>query len=238
MNNDDFSIFTPVLKLNARERYCTGNMSLLRLMVKRWDYCPPEDATRIAELAVRFAELGAIPGVISIAVVEGEGLVCWDGNHRFRAALQMESPPQLLFHVWENPTVEELQERYQAVNSGVNHASLFSIRNCSPEALAKAEQAVEVMAIKYRPFFTPRANPREPHTNREAMTEVAATFFTRHPGVSVKAYSDLLEKANAVMAEQAKDLRDKVAAKCKQDNCYLFVKSVSLPATLEALVSK
>jgi hypothetical protein len=241
MSGDNFSLFTTVHKINEHERYCIGNMSLLRLMVKRWKFCPAEDSARVDEIAAYIKKHNnVVPGLINVAVIEGEGLVCWDGNHRFRAASRLETSPTLLFHVWESPSEDELKERYRAANSSINHTGTEKVSMYSCELIARARPVVDALAAKYKGFFTPRHAARQPHTNREAMTDFVCQFFTEHSTVDGPGLLSLLDRANDIMAQavESSGLGEKALKKCQEGNCYLFIKGTSLRDVLNELCSQ
>ena len=58
------------------------NWSLISPLCKKWSRNRDPDMTRVDEMIHFYNNGGYIPKIIHLAEVIGEGIICYDGNHR------------------------------------------------------------------------------------------------------------------------------------------------------------
>jgi hypothetical protein len=228
---DDFNVFSTLYRYNEKERLCIGNTRVLKSLVRRWSLNRPEDESRVTEIKSYIEKSKRVDGIICIAIMDGEGMVVWDGLHRFKAICMMENPPQALYHVLENPTEDELKERFIMLNKGVPVSSLY-IDDTSKHLKTVAEDTVKILYKKYKDHFSTASRPMEPNINRDELYTILYEYLKEHPDTTHHDLLLLLEKANQKIKSANLALKQKVFDKCTKTGCFLFVKDVNLSKIL------
>ncbi len=225
----DLSVFNTIFVYNERESLCTGDIGVLKSLVRRWSLNRPEDGDRVREIRECIERDGRVDGLISVALLEDEGMVCWDGLHRFRALCGIDNPPVCLFHVWKNPSETELKERFISLNKSVPVPTLYTEKERDNELIKTAEHLIEMLMIKYKQVFSSSNRPNDPNVNRDSLLSDIHAFLKENPGLTSKQMWMALMKANMYIKKcDLSDVKQRALDKCKQIDCYLFLKSINL----------
>ncbi len=232
------NIFESVYKLTDTESVCTGNLMMLKVVVKRWAHNRPEDDTRVEEIAREIDHSRRVDGLISLAVTD-EGIVCWDGLHRFKALCRVPNPPtNVLYHVWMNPSEDELKQRFISINKSVAVPSLY-IDKTSPSFKRNCEQIMKNCIYLYKDHFSSSARPIEPNVNRDVFLEFVSDFLVEHPTMESGSFIRLLREANQrIAASDLTKVKPKILEKCQKTQCYLFLKHVGLRQILSSVMNE
>ena len=232
------NIFETVYQLCDKESICLGNIGMLKVVVKRWSRNRPEDETRVVEIARLIEETGRVDGLISLAVTP-EGIVCWDGLHRFKALCRVATPPRnVLYHVWMNPSEDDIKDRFISINKAVAVPSLYTDKT-TPAFKATCEKVMKNCMYFYKDHFSSAARPLEPNINRDVFLQIITDFLSEHPSLDASALMKLIRQANeSVAASDLSSVKPKTMEKCLKTQCFLFLRHVSLPVLLKSMLDK
>ena len=75
---------------------------------KIWSRNRPPDELRVNEITKYIQQNNYVDGIIYLANLKDEGLICYDGNHRRSALSKLDKSYKIFINVLENPTLELL----------------------------------------------------------------------------------------------------------------------------------
>ena len=196
------------------------------LDVKQWKYNRPPDITRIPEIHDWMKQFRRMDGVLNLAYIIGEGLVCFEGNHR-RLALEGLDIPVFADIVWD-ATHETVTHEFRRLNKSVTVPDLYVVE--TPATLrVELEDAVTDFRKKFKIMESTSPRPNRPHYNRDNLTNE----FTRLQKELVIPVGELMTRIyalNEYYGENDKSkLSEKVRKKCEASGLWLFAWSSSIP---------
>lgn len=92
--------------------------------IKKWKHNRPHDEHRVLKLRKYQNLQKHVNGTIHLAYLKEEGLVCYEGNHRFQA-LTTEVPHVVVDIMW-NASFDDVKREFLAINSGENVSELYT----------------------------------------------------------------------------------------------------------------
>lgn len=144
-------------------------MSIFKCVdIKPWKYNRPADMGRIAAIHNWMSEFHRMDGVLNLAHIPGDGLVCFEGNHR-RLALEGLDITVLADIVWE-ATNESIKHEFKRLNQSISVPDLYVVENDATVRL-NIETAVAEFRQKYPTHESPTARPQRPNFNRDKLTD-------------------------------------------------------------------
>jgi hypothetical protein len=196
------------------------------LDVKQWKYNRPPDMTRIPEIHEWMKQFRRMDGVLNLAYIQGEGLVCFESNHR-RLALEGLDIPVLVDIVWD-ATHETVRQEFMRINKAVSVPDLYVAE--TPATLrVELEDAVAEFRKKYSSMESTSGRPQRPNYNRDKLTDE----FTRLQKELVIPVGELMSRLYALndkyAANNTSKLPPKTRQKCEASGLWLFAWSASIP---------
>lgn len=195
------------------------------LDVKPWKYNRPPDMTRIPEIHDWMKEFGRMDGVLNLAYIQGEGLVCFEGNHR-RLALDGLDIPVFVDIVWD-ATHESLAHEFRRLNKSVCVPDLY-VAETSATLRLELEDAVAEFRKKYSSMESTSGRPQRPNYNRDRLTD-EITRLQKELVVPVGELMSRIYALNEYYAGNDKSkLTEKMRQKCQASGLWLFAWSSSI----------
>lgn len=195
------------------------------LDVKPWKYNRPPDMTRIPEIHGWMKEFGRMDGVLNLAYIQGEGLVCFEGNHR-RLALDGLDIPVFVDIVWD-ATHESLAHEFRRLNKSVCVPDLY-VAETSATLRLELEDAVAEFRKKYSSMESTSGRPQRPNYNRDRLID-EITRLQKELVVPVGELMSRLYALNEYYAGNDKSkLTEKMRQKCEASGLWLFAWSSSI----------
>jgi hypothetical protein len=203
------------------------------LDVKQWKYNRPPDMSRIPEIHKWMKEFNRMDGVLNLAYIQNEGLVCFEGNHR-RLALEGLDIKVLLDIVWD-ATHDIVKHEFQRLNKSVCVPDLYVVEN-DATLRVQIEHAVNAFRKKYASHESSSGRPIRPNFNRDKLTD-EITRLQKELNIPVSELMKRLEKLNEKCKNKDRSkLSLAVQLKCGLSDLWLFAWSTSIPTSeLECL---
>lgn len=197
------------------------------LDVKQWKFNRPPDLTRIPEIRDWMSQFRRMDGVLNLAYISGEGLVCFEGNHR-RLALEGLDIPVLVDIVWD-VTDETINHEFRRLNKAVSVPDLY-VADTPATLRVELEDAVADFRKKYSSMESNSGRPQRPNYNRDKLTDE----FTRLHKELVIPVEELMTRMyslnDAYSTKDKSKLTDKIRQKCEASGLWLFAWSSSISA--------
>lgn len=216
----DFQVLSTNIYAIPMEKFKT-------LDVKQWKFNRPPDLTRIPEIRDWMSQFRRMDGVLNLAYISGEGLVCFEGNHR-RLALEGLDIPVLADIVWD-ATDETINHEFRRLNKAVSVPDLY-VADTSASLRVELEDAVAEFRKKYSSMESNSGRPQRPNYNRDKLTDE----FTRlHKEVMIPV-DELMTRIYALndtyASKDKSKLTEKIRQKCEASGLWLFAWSSSISA--------
>lgn len=195
------------------------------LDVRQWKFNRPPDMSRIPEIHKWMKEFHRMDGVLNLAYIQNEGLVCFEGNHR-RLALDGLDIKVLLDIVW-NATDEIVKHEFQRLNKSVSVPDLYVVEN-DANLRIQIEDAVSAFRKKYPTHESSSGRPIRPNFNRDKLTD-EFTRLQKELNISVPELVQRLEKLNEkYKTKDRSKLSTNIQVKCSLSDLWLFAWSQSI----------
>jgi hypothetical protein len=195
------------------------------LDIKQWKFNRPPDITRLAEIRSWMTEFKRMDGVLNLAYISGEGLVCFEGNHR-RLALDGLDITVFADVLWD-VTDEIVVHEFRRLNKSICVPDLYVTEN-HYAVRENIEKAVQEFRKKYPSMESSSGRPQRPNFNRDKLTD---ELFRLHKelGISIE---DLMVKLNSLndtlkVSDKSK-LSDSIKQKCEKSGLWLFAWNSSI----------
>ena len=203
------------------------------LDVRQWKYNRPPDMSRVPEIHKWMKEFNRMDGVLNLAYIQNEGLVCFEANHR-RLGLEGLDIKVLLDVVWD-ATHEIVKHEFQRLNKAVSVPDLYIVEN-DVNLRVQIEDAVASYRKKYPSHESSSGRPIRPNFNRDKLTD-EFTRLQKELHISVAELLERLEKLNEKYKSRDRSkLSTNVQVKCGLSDFWLFAWSASIPTNeLECL---
>lgn len=216
----DFQVLSTNIYAIPMEKFKT-------LDVKQWKFNRPPDFTRIPEIRDWMSQFRRMDGLLNLAYISGEGLVCFEGNHR-RLALEGLDIPVLVDIVW-NATDETINHEFRRLNKAVSVPDLY-VADTSASLRVELEDAVAEFRKRYSSMESNSGRPQRPNYNRDKLTDE----FTRlHKEVMIPV-DELMTRIYALndtyASKDKSKLTEKIRQKCEASGLWLFAWSSSISA--------
>lgn len=214
-------------KIQGTNVYAVPMKVYKTLDVHQWKYNRPPDMARVSEIHKWMKEFNRMDGVLNLAYIQSEGLVCFEGNHR-RLALEGLDITVLLDIVWD-ATHDIVKHEFQRLNKSVSVPDLYVIEN-DATLRVQIEDAVAMFRKKYPTHESSSGRPIRPNFNRDKLTDE----FTRLQKELNIPVSELLERLDNLNEKYKSKDRSKlslsVQLKCSLSNLWLFAWSSTISA--------
>ena len=195
------------------------------LDIKQWKFNRPPDITRLAEIRSWMTEFKRMDGVLNLAYISGEGIVCFEGNHR-RLALDGLDITVFADVLWD-VTDEIVVHEFRRLNKSICVPDLYVTEN-HYAVRENIEKAVQEFRKKYPSMESTSGRPQRPNFNRDKLTD---ELFRLHKelGISIE---DLMVKLNLLnetlkVSDKSK-LSESIKQKCEKSGLWLFAWNSSI----------
>lgn len=199
--------------------------------LKLWSRNRPVDEARVEEIREYISKTRHVDGTIRLAFIKGEGLVCYESNHRRMALI-----PGILVTVdilWD-VTCERLIEEFIHINRAVSVPELYTEIDMDATAKEKIAAYVKDMAsFKYKAFVSTSARPNRPQFNRDVLTQ-EITKLWKDIGCPVDVLLNAIDAVNDAYRDEklgtdhTKIKSTKILEKCSKGGLWLFAFDTSL----------
>jgi hypothetical protein len=208
--------------------------SLVASLCKKWSRNRDCDVNRVREMLDFHDKGGHIPRLIHLALLEDEGLVAYDGNHRrevfnARADGDLECVVDVMFNV----TQKDVFEAFTNINKSVQLPAIY-IEDTRGTSNVKLDilNLVKEYETNYKLFLSPSARCQSPHFNRDLFTENIHDIYKGFNGtVSIAEIRLILirlneEYANQNLCQLHEKYKKGALAKCRKHNFWLFLERI------------
>lgn len=190
-----------------------------KLDIKTWKYNRPPSDERIAEIRKWNEQFGRMDGVLNLAYVPQDGLVCFEGNHR-RLALRGLNICVLADILWD-VSDDIVMHEFRRINKSVSVPDLY-VAETEASLKLEIENAVNAFRKMYPTHETTSARPQRPNFNRDGLVD-QFTRIQRETGRTVAEIVARLHELNAEYAQQdTTKLSAKCIEKCESTGLWLF----------------
>jgi len=189
------------------------------LDVKQWKFNRPPDLIRIPEIHEWMKQFQRMDGILNLAYIMSEGLVCFEGNHR-RLALDGLDIIVFVSILWD-VTDEIITHEFRRLNKSVCVPDLYIIDN-KASLRGEIEHVVSEFRKKYPALESTSGRPQRPNYNRDKLTDEILRLH-KESGIPV---DDLMTRLNLLnesykLKDRSK-LSDKIIQKCDSSGLWLF----------------
>jgi hypothetical protein len=218
-----------------RSTYCLSLDSCQLLFPKRWHGQRPTDPERVRMIEEMILETEDVPQTISMAYSLDEGLVIYDGLHRWTATKYIKNPNiRVLIEILWDATDENIYEAFRTINLAVSVSEMYK----DPELIhAKVAPAIEAyftnLAIQYPDFVSKKEKYNRPNfkhndpRHQNVVTELWKDDFDGR--VPIEKILQAIDGVNKEYDEQ-EDSRARLAVehnpsirkKCEKHHFWLF----------------
>jgi hypothetical protein len=197
---------------------------------KMWSKNRPCDSERVNELHQYIQDTGFIDGIIYFANIHGEGLVCYDGNHRREALSNSSRSYKIIINVLEEPSFEYLCKKFISLNKCVPVTELFldPIEN-TDIMKSTIMKATDYFCNLWKSHRKTSPNPNRPNFNRDQLqTKIINILDFYNISLETIDYDTILGYIND-FNKQIEMRRDNIRFtksmidKCIHSGCYLFL---------------
>ena len=216
---------TPIKEFIKQHNYYGTNVYSLpmeifkQLDIKVWKFNRPPDMTRVEEIRETMKVNNRMDGLINLAYITHEGLVCYEGNHR-RLALEGNDFVVLIHILWD-VTDEKVTEEFRRLNKSVCVPELY-ISETDATLKVEIEQLVKDFIKKFPDNLSTKANHQRPNFNRDNLTDQILRL-QKELAIPVSQLSTRLYALNEKLAFKDKTkLPEKNRQKCEKSGLWLF----------------
>jgi hypothetical protein len=168
-------------------------------------------------------------GVLNLAYIPGDGLVCFEGNHRRLALKDLDIPITVLVDILWDKTDEVVMHEFRRINKSVSVPDLYVVETES-SLKVEIEDFVKWFKKEYPSHETASERPQRPNYNRDGLTDQISRL-QKETGLTMKDLAERLNALNAKYADQSKaKLSAKILEKCEKTGLWLFAWSTAISA--------
>lgn len=211
--------------------------NLVSPLCKQWSRNRDADKGRVAEMIDFHQKGGYIPRIVHLADVIGEGLVCYDGNHRREVFNRCAGDADLIciVDVMFGATQRDVYKAFNNINKSVQLPAIYlddgGENNKNQVGVVKDEilALVKTYEAKYKAFLSTSPRCHAPHFNRDAFVDNVYAIYKAFDGaVGIAEIGGALEKLNAEYAggrlcRPHAEYKASVVDKCKKVGLWLFL---------------
>ena len=200
-------------------------------LIKKWSRNRDPDVSRVHEMAEHVKSGGYLPPLIHVAEIPGEGLVCYDGNHR-RECFKLVSPStDVLLDIMFSATQKEVYEAFDNLNKCVQVPAIY-MEEHNENIHDVREQILEIvkqLEKKYKNYMSTSVRCRAPHFNRDRLTDNLYNIWTHFNGhITIKQIKDALTELNHLYSKEQlcrphSTYGVHVIKKCSEKDLWLFI---------------
>ena len=224
------SIGTTVLEYH-NHKIIIAEWSLVGPILKKWSRNREADSLRVQEIANHVRQGGFVPPVLHVADLKEEGLVCYDGNHRRAAFMQVSLPVgfKVVLDVLCNATQRSTFECFENLNKCVQVPAIYVDDNDDNHRVKEdILSVVQRFEKEYKPFLSTSNRCNAPNFNRDHFVDELYDFWKDYHGTfSIAEIESGLRDLNSLYSNKKIDLhtdkmKSSVLKKCQKHQFWLF----------------
>ena len=195
---------------------------------KIWSKNRPVDKDRIKLMADYFTKNEHIDGIIYLAILDDEGIVCYDGNHRRESIKYIDDNYDVLVDVIEHPSESYLRDKFKSINQCVPISVLDeNTAEFTDKFKYMIYSVVEKLSLKWPEHKVIGPNPRRPNFNRDKLITIITNIIVDNM-IYIETEDFLLEAIEKLNEYIKKNIgtykvSTKILEKCNRNNCYIFL---------------
>jgi hypothetical protein len=195
------------------------------LDITPWKHNRPPDMSRVPEIHNWMKEFNRMDGILNLAYIQNEGLICFEGNHR-RLALEGIDIKVFVDIIWD-VTHDIIKHEFQRINKSVCVPDLYVVENDASLRI-EIEDAVSIFRKKYQMHESSSGRPIRPNFNRDKLTD-EITRLQKELQIPVSELMDRLNTLNDKYKLKDKSkLSQNIKLKCGFSDLWLFAWSSSI----------
>ena len=194
-----------------------------------WSKNRPCDELRVSEIEKYISQVGYVDGMLYFANIEGEGLVCYDGNHRRCALMNLTKNYKVLINVLENPSFEYLKGKFISLNKCVPVTDLFLNDTHTKSEVDLIMEVTEYFCQRWKSHRKTSPNPNRPNFNRDTLqSKISSIIELNGIDITNSLKEDIIQQVNR-FNEQINNKKDSIKStkaminKCVSSGCFLFL---------------
>jgi hypothetical protein len=228
IRNTKHKIFGKLLTCYGNHKVYLSSSKEIYKHTKIWSKNRPVDKSRLKPMADYFTKNEHIDGIIYLAILEEEGIVCYDGNHRRESIQFMEDNYSVMVDVIEQPNKSYLRDRFKSINQCVP----ISVLDENPEEFTDKFKymiysVVDTLSQKWPEHKVIGPNPRRPNFNRDKLINTITDIIINNMIYieneeilleAIEKYNDYIKKNIGTYK-----ISTNILEKCNRNNCYIFL---------------
>lgn len=227
-----------ILKQGNKDTYLIPVSGLLKLanhgIIKRWEQNREEDNGRVEKIRRHQIARSCVEGIIYFGYIEGQGLVCYDGQHR-RIALSPEiSHIKVLISIIWKATEEILEKEFDLINRSVKVPRVYidkSLANVKSIFIAFSQY----LEGRYPKFVSGSGVCKRPNFNRDSLVDDLLSIHEskKFGSLVLERLIELIKYSNKCYRKEkfgfeATILTKNIRLKCETFGLWLFCESRSI----------
>lgn len=206
---------------------------------KKWSRNRDPDMERVNEILESRAY---IPKFIHLAELEGEGLVCYDGNHRRVVLEKLGGEGMCIVDIMFGASSDDVYQAFININKGVEVPEIYiEDTDNIKEEITKLVKGYET---KYKVFVSTSSRCRAPQFNRDTFVENITKIYKHLQGrKTIHEIGELLEKLNTEysrghICKSHDTYKPLVIDKCRKHGLWLFLEREISPEHVERVAHR
>lgn len=206
---------------------------------KKWSRNRDPDMERVNEILESRAY---IPKFIHLAELDGEGLVCYDGNHRRMVLEKLGGEETCIVDVMFGASTDDVYQAFVNINKGVEVPEIYI--EDTDNIKEEITRLVKDYETKYKSFVSTSSRCRAPHFNRDTFVENITKMYKNLQGrKTIGEIGELLEKLNheysrGHICKPHDTYKSPVIDKCKKHGLWLFLEREISPEHVERVAHR
>lgn len=232
-NNAYHPVYGKYIAKQEKHYIYLADSHVVTLQSKIWSKNRPCDKLRVSEIEKYITEMGYVDGILYFANIEGEGLVCYDGNHRRCALLNLTKSYKILINVLENPSPEYLKNKFISLNKCVPVTDLFLNDTHSKAEVDLIMEVTEHFCKLWKSHRKTSPNPNRPNFNRDTLqSKISSIIELNSIDISNSSKDDIIQQVNR-FNEEINNKKDSIKStktmlnKCIASGCFLFLEKTA-----------
>ena len=219
-----------------------------KIPIKKWSGNRDPDMGRVNEMVELYKKcnMGYFPLQLHLAVLDDEGIVCYDGNHRRETLNRLELPDELnisidiMFHANRSA----VYKAFENINKAVSVPAIYFEEedNTSYRIRDEINKLAREFESKYKDHVSPSSRFRKPNFNRDVLSDnIFQIYNDLNRTVSIREigmYLDRLntEYSNGNLCKPHSNYSSPIIDKCRKNNCWLFLERTIPTEHLQQLI--
>ena len=228
-NNAYHPVYGKYIAKQEKHYIYLADSHIVTMQSKIWSKNRPCDTLRVSEIEKYITEMGYVDGILYFANIDGEGLVCYDGNHRRCALLNLTKSYKVLINVLENPSPDYLKNKFISLNKCVPVTDLFLNDTHNKEEVDLIMEVTDYFCQLWKSHRKTSPNPNRPNFNRDTLqSKISSIIELNGIDISKSSKDDIIQQVNR-FNEEINNKKDSIKStktmlnKCVASGCFLFL---------------